>query len=127
MKVLLIDDSKFLRLASQRSLAKAGYEVWTAADGEEGLRIVREKQPDVVILDLMLPKMPGIDVLRAIKQTGETKQIPVIVQTGLSERNREKLIAEGAAGFIEKSEALLAGKSESLVEAIAQVGRSIKA
>jgi len=124
VKIILIDDSKFLRLASQRALSKAGHEVMIAADGEEGLRIVREALPDVVILDLMLPKIPGVEVLRAIKQDAQTQHIPVIVMSGLSERNRAKLIEEGAAGFIEKSEALLEGKSQSLIEALAKVATS---
>jgi DNA-binding response OmpR family regulator len=57
--VLLIDDSKFLRRANELSLAKAGHKILTASDGEEGLRLAREKRPDVIVLDMMLPKLGG--------------------------------------------------------------------
>jgi CheY-like chemotaxis protein len=57
--VLLIDDSKFLRRANERSLTRLGYRVITAADGEEGLRLAGEKLPNVIVLDMMLPKLGG--------------------------------------------------------------------
>jgi len=56
MKILLIEDSKFQRIANQRALSKAGYEVIQAEDGEEGLRVARESIPDLILLDMMLPK-----------------------------------------------------------------------
>ncbi len=58
-KVLLVDDSKFLRMANERALSKAGYQVSTAADGEEALQVAREKLPDIILLDMMLPKISG--------------------------------------------------------------------
>jgi CheY-like chemotaxis protein len=67
MKILLIEDSKFQRIASERALVKAGYDVIQAGDGEAGLRIARENIPDLVLLDMMLPKVSGNDVLRALK------------------------------------------------------------
>jgi CheY-like chemotaxis protein len=59
IKVLLIEDSKFLRLATERALTRAGYEVSTASDGEGALQTAREKHPDVILLDMLLPKMSG--------------------------------------------------------------------
>jgi DNA-binding response OmpR family regulator len=67
MKILLIEDSKFQRIANERALVKAGYGVIQARDGEEGLRIARENIPDLILLDMMLPKLSGLDVLRALK------------------------------------------------------------
>ena len=67
-KILLVDDSKFLRLATERALARAGYDVSTAADGENALQMAREKRPDVILLDMLLPKMTGPDVLKALKK-----------------------------------------------------------
>ena len=61
-KILLVDDSKFLRLATDRALARAGYEVSTAKDGEHALELAREMAPDVILLDMSLPKMSGRDV-----------------------------------------------------------------
>jgi CheY-like chemotaxis protein len=102
-KVLLVEDSKFLRLSNERVLTKAGYEVSTAADGEEALRIAGEKLPDIILLDMMLPKLSGPDVLRKLKENPTTSAIPVIVLSSLSQKNEEKLIHDGAAAYFEKS------------------------
>jgi DNA-binding response OmpR family regulator len=121
MKALIIDDSKFQRLAIQRALSHAGYEVATASDGEEGLQTARTSRPDLIVLDMMLPKVSGIDVLRALRGEAATQTVPVIVLTGLSDRNKEKLIAEGASEFLEKSDGLLKNDCGSLMDAIARV------
>jgi two-component system, cell cycle response regulator DivK len=102
-KILLVEDSKFLRLATERALAHAGYEVSSAGDGEEALRTAREKLPDLILLDMLLPMMGGPEVLRALKNDAATAQIPVVVLTGLSQKNAERLRADGADGFLEKS------------------------
>jgi CheY-like chemotaxis protein len=101
-KVLLVEDSKFLRLASAHVLSKAGYEVSTAADGEQALQVANDKLPDIILLDMMLPKISGPDVLKALKSNPATSEIPVIVLTSLSKKNEEKLISEGAAAYFEK-------------------------
>ena len=67
-KILLVDDSKFLRLATERALARAGYDVSVAHDGENALELARDRQPDVILLDMLLPKMSGPDVLKALKK-----------------------------------------------------------
>jgi CheY-like chemotaxis protein len=120
MRILVIEDSKFLRRALDRSLTKAGYTVNTASDGDEGVREAREKLPDLVLLDMMLPKIPGLEVLRALKQDATTKEIPVIVLTGLSALNKDKLLAAGAAAYVEKSDTLLERDAAALIEAVAQ-------
>ena len=102
-KVLLVDDSRFLRMANECALCKAGYQVSTAADGEEALRVANDKLPDIILLDMMLPKISGTEVLRALKANPATRDIPVIVLTSLSQRNEEKLLSEGAAAYFEKS------------------------
>jgi CheY-like chemotaxis protein len=76
-KILLVDDSKFLRLATERALARAGYEVSTAMDGANALEIAREKKPDLILLDMLLPKMTGPDVLKALKNDPATAGIAV--------------------------------------------------
>ena len=96
-KVLLIDDSKFLRKANEMALARSGYEVFGATDGEEGLRLATEKQPDVIVLDMMLPKISGPQLLQLLKKDPRTAKIPVMVLTSLSQKNEEKLIEDGAA------------------------------
>jgi CheY-like chemotaxis protein len=89
-KVLLVEDSKFLRMANERALARAGFEVSTAADGEEALKIAYEKLPDIILLDMMLPKISGPEVLKALKANPATMHIPVIVLTSLSQKKRRK-------------------------------------
>jgi DNA-binding response OmpR family regulator len=121
MRMLVIEDSRFLRLAIERALTKAGHTVSTAKDGVEGVRAVREIIPDLVLLDMMLPRLSGLEVLRALKRDAATKDVPVIVLTGLSERNKEKLLNEGASGYVEKSETLLQNNSAALIDAIVRV------
>jgi CheY-like chemotaxis protein len=104
--VLLIDDSKLMRAANQHTLVKAGYRVITAEDGVEGVQLARDSHPDVVILDLMLPKLGGLEVLHTLKGDPGVAEIPVLVLTGLSQLNEVKLRAEGAAAFLEKTRLL---------------------
>ena len=78
-------------------------EVISAEDGEQALRYAREMQPDLVLLDLLLPKMTGTEVLARLKNEAATALIPVVVVSGLSERNRQKLIDAGADDYLEKS------------------------
>ena len=101
--ILLIDDSKLMRIANQRTLAKAGYHVLTAEDGLQAVQIARDCRPDVIILDLMLPKLGGLEVLHRLKDDPELAGVPVLVLSGLSQRNEIKLRGEGAAAFLEKT------------------------
>lgn len=118
IKILLVEDSKFLRLATERALARAGYEVASASDGEEGLRLARERKPDLILLDMLLPKMSGPDVLAALKKDPLTVSIPVVVMTGMSQKNADRLHADGAAAFLEKSSLGLESGSEKLLAAL---------
>lgn len=118
IKILLAEDSKFLRLATERALARAGYEVCSAGDGEEALRLARQKLPDLILLDMLLPKMSGPDVLAALQKDGLTKAIPVVVMTGMSRKNAERLRKEGAFGFLEKSALELDKGSGKLLTAV---------
>lgn len=124
-KILLVEDSKFLRLATERALARAGYEMSSAADGDEALRMAREKLPDLILLDMLLPKKSGPDVLKALKQDPVTKQIAVVVMTALSEKNAARLQHEGAAGFLEKSTLELEKGSQKLLGAVNEILKRI--
>jgi CheY-like chemotaxis protein len=101
--LLLVEDSKVQRIETERILHKAGYIVLNAGDGEEALRVARENVPDLVLLDMMLPKLDGPQVLRGLKQNGGTADIPVIALTSLSDANEVKLREAGAAGFFCKT------------------------
>jgi len=117
-KVLLVEDSKFLRIANERALSKAGFEVTTAADGEEALKVANDKLPDIILLDMMLPKISGTEVLKALKENPATTNIPVIVLTSLSQMNEGKLLEAGAAAYFEKSSLDLDKSSEKLAATI---------
>jgi CheY-like chemotaxis protein len=124
-KVLLVDDSKFLRIANERALSRAGYEVSTAADGEEALQVANDKLPDIILLDMLLPKISGPNVLKALKANPATRDIPVIVLTSLSQKNEEKLISEGAAAYFEKSTLELDKSSDRLAATVEEVLRRV--
>ena len=118
MKVLLIEDSKFQRIANGRALIRAGYDVVYAADGEEGLGAAREDMPDLILLDIMLPKMSGLDVLRALKADALVKHIPVVVLSGLGQANEVKLLKEGATAFLMKSTESFGANSSALIQTL---------
>jgi len=115
--VLLVDDSKFQRLANERALARAGFSVILAGDGEEAVRVTNEESPDLILLDMLLPKLDGVGVLRALKGNARTSKIPVIVLSGLSEANAAKLQAEGASAYFEKS-AVIDKDAQKLIDTV---------
>jgi CheY-like chemotaxis protein len=90
-------------MATERDLARAGYEVFCAADGEQALQIANDKLPDIILLDMLLPKLSGQDVLKALKANPATAHIPVIILTSMSQKNEEKLLSEGAAAYFSKA------------------------
>jgi DNA-binding response OmpR family regulator len=91
-KVLVVDDEDAVREIYKKEFTTAKFDVVVAADGEEGLLKAAEETPELVLLDVMLPKMSGIDVLKALKQNPLTKEIPVLLLTNLGE---ETIIKEG--------------------------------
>lgn len=103
-RILLVEDDRFIRRASELSLTQRGYTVSTAADGLEALEAVRREKPDLVLLDLLMPRMGGLDVLRALKADEATRAIPVLI---LSNSSREQDVEEvkrlGAAGYYVKA------------------------
>jgi len=125
-KILLVDDSKFLRMATERALARAGYSVISAVDGENALDLARSEKPDVILLDMLLPKLPGHDVLKALKKDPATKGIAVVVFTGLSHKNAMRLQNDGACGFLDKAELGLDKGCEAFLVKLAEILRQLK-
>ena len=125
-KILLVDDSKFLRMAIERGLARAGYEVTTAGDGPSALEVARKEAPDLILLDMLMPKMTGPDVLKALKKDPATGGIAVVVLTGLSQKNALRLQQDGACAFLEKSELGLDSGCNTLLAALADILRRLK-
>jgi CheY-like chemotaxis protein len=116
--VLLIDDSKFLRKANELALVRFGYAVMTASDGDEGLAIASKKIPDLIVLDLMLPKLSGAQLLQALKENPGTAHIPVVVLSSLPISNAAKLQTAGAAAYFEKAKLGIENGSTALIQAI---------
>lgn len=81
--VLIVDDDALTRRAMAASLIRAGFDVAIAPDGEEGLRLAREKKPDVVILDMLLPKKDGLALCRALKAEPALAAARVIIVSGV--------------------------------------------
>jgi len=125
-KILLVEDSKFLRMATERALARAGYKVVTAMDGITALQAAQREQPDLILLDMLLPKMTGPDVLRALKKDPRTAEIAVVAFTGLSQKNASRLKEDGACAFLDKSELGLEKGCETLLNALAGIVRELK-
>ena len=90
--VLVADDDDDIRALVGFRLERAGYEVVTAADGEQALSLARERAPDLAVLDMMMPKLTGLDVTRQLRANEATKGIPVILLTA---RVQEADIARG--------------------------------
>lgn len=91
-KVLIVDDEPNVREIYYNEFTKSGFKVTLAADGEEGLLKAGSETPDLILLDVMMPKMSGIDVLKALKSNQLTKDIPILLLTNLGE---EQIIKEG--------------------------------
>jgi two-component system, OmpR family, phosphate regulon response regulator PhoB len=84
-RILVIEDEADIRQVLDYNLKSAGHEVLEAARGSDGLRLLREREPDLVLLDLMLPDMPGTEVCRAIKDNPATRALPVVMLTARGE------------------------------------------
>ena len=103
-RILLVEDDRYLRLACAAGLKRAGFAVLTAEDGEQALTVARAERPDLILLDMLMPKLSGIEVLRTLKAEEPTRAIPVLVLSNSSrERDVEEAMRLGAVGYWVKS------------------------
>lgn len=103
-KILFVEDESAIHKTFSDALEKEEYEIISALDGEIGLRLAQTKSPDLILLDLILPKMNGFEVLKALKANEATKHIPVIVLTNLEQmEDIQKAIDLGATTYLVKS------------------------
>jgi len=103
-KIVLIEDDAFLAGMYVTKLELEGYEVKLASDGEKGLKMVEEELPDLVLLDIVLPKVSGFEVLKQIKGSSRTKKIPVLLLTNLGQRDDvSKGLSLGATDYLIKA------------------------
>lgn len=104
-KILFIEDEAALQEAFGGFLSQAGYKVISALDGEIGSRLAKKEKPDLILLDLILPKMNGFEVLKEIKGNDGTRNIPVIVLTNMEDIDDiNKAIDLGAKTYLVKTE-----------------------
>lgn len=102
--ILFIEDESTLQKTVSAALGQEGIGVISALDGEIGLRLAREKTPDLILLDLILPKMDGFEVLKALKSDPAYSHIPVIVLTNLeSSADIERALSLGARSYLVKA------------------------
>lgn len=102
-KILVVDDEVYILHILDFSLGAEGYEVITAADGEEAIDRARVEKPDLVVLDIMMPKVDGFEACRRLKADPETSQIPVILLTAKGrEVDRQMGMEVGADDYIVK-------------------------
>lgn len=117
-KVLIIDDDKIFTKVLKDSLVGQSdreYEVCTASDGEEGFQMLKDEKPDLVILDIVMPNVGGVEFLEKMQDESEVGNTPVIVSTQLSDvEQMSKVVRFGVKGYIIKSEFSL----ENIVEQI---------
>lgn len=104
-KILIVDDDLTLREMYEERLKYDGYVVIGASDGEEALEKTHSEKPDLILLDVMMPKLNGIDVMKRLREDETTKDIPIIVLTALiQEIDKLKSMMTGHDGYLIKSE-----------------------
>jgi len=104
-KILLIEDDQFIRDLYERQFKLAGFEVDSAADGEIGLQKANINTYSMILLDLLLPKINGLDLLKTLKQNSQTKNIPVVILSNLAnDTHLETGMRLGALAYIIKSQ-----------------------
>jgi two-component system alkaline phosphatase synthesis response regulator PhoP len=102
-KVLVVDDEEYIQHILNFSFCAEGYEVVTASDGEEGVSKARDEKPDIIVMDIMMPKMDGYEACKQIKTDPQTKDIPVILLTAKGRDADRKLgIEVGADDYVVK-------------------------
>ncbi len=103
LRVLAVDDSRTMRNLLEAALTQAGFDVHLAEDGEDGLRVLREADPDVVVTDINMPRLDGFGLIEAIRGTTHARSLPILVLTTESAPElKERARAAGATGWIVK-------------------------
>jgi DNA-binding response OmpR family regulator len=103
-KILIIEDDSFLLTMYATKFELENYQVVTAEDGEKGLKLAQREKPDIILLDVLLPKLNGFEVLKALKENVETKDSKVILLTNLSQRGEvQQGLALGAVDYLIKA------------------------
>src|SRR3990167_9235642 len=103
-KILFVEDEQALQRTISEALHREGFEVLNAIDGDSGARLAKTEKPDMILLDLILPRRSGFDVLKELKENDSTKNIPVIVLTNLeSPADVDRALELGATTYLVKA------------------------
>ena len=119
-KILFVEDESALQKTFGDLLSEEGYEMISAMDGESGLRMAKTENPDLILLDLILPKIHGIEVLEKLKEDTAKKKIPVIILTNLEGMESvERALGLGATTYLVKA-------SYTLKEVLEKIRKSLQ-
>jgi two-component system alkaline phosphatase synthesis response regulator PhoP len=114
-KILIIEDEKAIADAMRTGLTEAGYDAESVYDGEEGLKRAKDLKPDLILLDLLLPKKDGMSVLHELREDESTKNIPVMILSQLSDTDKiSEGVALGVVGYLVKVDFSLAEVVEKI-------------
>jgi len=118
-KILVIEDDKFLRQLVTKKISKRDYNIVEAVDGESGLEKAEEEDPDLILLDLILPGIDGFEVLSELKDDPELSTIPVVILSNLGQKDEiEKGLQMGAEDYLVKAHFTLSEIVEKIEEVL---------
>jgi len=121
-KILIIEEDRFLRKIYKNKFSRAGFEFREAISGDEGLNKVYSEKPDLVLLDLMLPKKSGFEVLAELKRDKSTRKIPVVILSNLAqEQDIQRVMSLGASDYLIKTEVSLSDVIDRVKECLAKM------
>jgi len=124
MKILIVEDDTFLAGIYANKFEKEGFEVALATDGEMALKLAKKEAPHIILLDILLPKLDGFEVLEKLKSDAGTKAIPVILLTNLGQKEDvDKGLKLGAADYLIKAHFMPAETVEKVKKVLAASGR----
>ena len=124
-KILFIEDEFTLQKTMGEFLEQEGYKIIHALDGEVGLQLAKKEKPDLILLDLVLPKLNGFEVLKKIKENEKIQNIPVIVLTNLgSSEDIKKILEIGATTFLIKTDQDLKDIAEKIKYALREKSKA---
>jgi DNA-binding response OmpR family regulator len=123
-KILIVDDDMTLRELYEERMKQEGYVILSASDGEEAIEKAVKEKPDLILLDIMMPKINGIDVMKMLREKEETDKIPIIILTALvQEIGKVKEMMKPGDGYLVKSEIMPKDVVAKAEESLAKVSK----
>ncbi len=123
-RILIVDDDLTLRELYEERMKQEGYVILSASDGEEALEKAVKENPDLILLDIMMPKINGIDVMKMLREKEETAKIPIIILTALvQEIGKVKDMMKPGDGYLVKSEIMPKDVVTKVEESLAKVSK----